>query len=222
MLVDELSQRNTHLFLDHARVVDMSTYAEELCSLIPLAPEASEPTRATPADCGGYSDGLNIRHCCWAPEKAYVGGEGGLETGFSLLPFYALDECSFLSTNVGSRPTMDVYVERVTRPAGVLAKETSGVGLIDSLLDVRCFLVKLSSNVNVGSSRVHAASGYETALDEFVGISTEDFTILASAGFTLIGVDNEVTRPAVTIEYRIHDILEKQLTVGPSPNRACS
>ncbi len=222
MFVDELSQRNAHLFFNDARVIDMSTYAEEFCSLISLSPEASKPARATPADRGGHSDGLHIRHCCWAPEKAYVGGKGGLETGFPLFPFYALNECSFLSTNVGSRSTMDVYVERVARPAGVLAEVASGVSLIDSLLDVRRFLVKLSSNVNVGSSRVHAASSYETALDEFVRISTEDFTIFASAGFTLIGVDNEVARPTVNIEYRIYGILEKKLTVGPSPNRACS
>lgn len=206
MLVDELSQRNTHLFFDHARVIDVSAYAVELCSLIPLAPEASEPARATPADCGGDSNGLNICHCRRAAEKADVGGERGLEAGLSLLPFYALDECGFLSTNVGSRSTVDVYVKRVARSTGVLSEEASSVGLIDSLLDVGCLLVELSSDVDVGSSRVHAAPGDETTLDEFVGISAENFAILASARFTLIGVDNKVTGPAIYIDHRTHSI----------------
>jgi len=44
---------------------------------------------------------------------------------------------------------MEVDIEIVTRVAGVFTDQTGFVGFIDSLLNVGCFLVEFSSDVDV-------------------------------------------------------------------------
>lgn len=199
MLLNEILQWDTHLFLDHAGIIHMSADTEELSSLVPVATEASKPAGASSANSGSDSNGFDVRYCCWAAEKANIGREGGLETGLSLFAFYTLNERGFFPTNVGTGSAVNVDVERITRSTGILAEEAGSVCLVNSLLDMRGFLVELSTNVNVGGSRIHGASSDEAAFDEFMGITAKNFTILASTRFTFIGINNKIAWSGVAI-----------------------
>jgi hypothetical protein len=222
VLLNEILQRDTHLFLDHAGVIHMSADTVELGSLVPVATEASKPAGASSADSGRDSDGFDVRYCCWAAEKANVGREGGLEAGLSLFPFYTLDEGGFFTANVGTGAAVYVDVEPITRSTGVLAEETGSISLVDSLLDMRGFLVELSTDIDVGGSRIHGASSDEAAFDEFMGIAAKNFTILASTGFTFVGINDEIAWPGVasSVKGKAKDM--ERRTEGPFPIQVCS
>jgi hypothetical protein len=79
---------------------------------------------------------------------------------------------------------MKVHVELISTPTGVVAQKY----LIDHLLGVRGLLVELSTDVDVGDSGVHSSSGYEAALDELVGVPTENVAVFARSGFAFVGV----------------------------------
>ena len=194
MLLNEVLERNTHLFLNYARVVDMARNTEQLGALVPRTAETGEPWRTTSADGGGNRDGFDVRDSCWATEEANIGRERRLETGFTLLALEGLDERSLFTTDVRSRSTVEVDIEGVARAAGVLAKIAGFVRLIDRLLDVRRFLVELATDVDVGSTGVHGAAGHETTFDELMGVATHDFSVFASARLSLVGIDDEITR----------------------------
>jgi hypothetical protein len=53
-------------------------------------------------------------------------------------------------TDVGTGASVQVDVKVVAGSAGILSDETGGIGLVDGLLNVRCFLVEFTSNVDVG------------------------------------------------------------------------
>ena len=58
---------------------------------------------------------------------------------------------------------------------------------------MRCLLVEVSADVDVGCGGVHPASGDEAAFDEFVGVTSEDFAVFASVCFPFVGIHDEVT-----------------------------
>lgn len=69
--------------------------------------------------------------------------------------------------------------------------------LADSNLHVGRFIVKFSSDVNVRSPGTHGTAGNQTALNKFVGVVPHNFTVLASARFALVGIDDQVLGPSV-------------------------
>jgi hypothetical protein len=193
VLLDELLQRDTHLLLDNTGIVDVAANAVQLGTLIALSSEPSEPARSTTANSGGDGDSLNVGYSRGASEQPNISREGGLETGLSLLALQTLNESSLLSANVGSGSTVDIDVEIVSGTASVLADETSSVGFVDSLLDVGRLLVEFTTDVDVGCVGVHGAPRDETSFDELVGVTSEDFSVLAGSWFSLVGIDNEIT-----------------------------
>jgi hypothetical protein len=55
--------------------------------------------------------------------------------------------------------------------------------------------------VRVCTSRcVHSPTGDETAFDQFMRIATHDLAILACSRFSLVGIDDEVSRTRVFLE----------------------
>jgi hypothetical protein len=54
-------------------------------------------------------------------------------------------------------------------------------------------LVEFSADVDISSGCIHATPGDKTALDELVGISTQNFSVFACSRFALVCVDDEVS-----------------------------
>jgi hypothetical protein len=63
--------------------------------------------------------------------------------------FDGLDQGSFLATDVGTSATVDVDVKVVSGATGVFTDESSTVGFVDCLLDMRSFLVELAADVDI-------------------------------------------------------------------------
>ena len=55
-------------------------------------------------------------------------------------------------------------------------------------------LREFDTGVNVSGISVHRATGGEIAFDDFVGIATHGFIVLAGSRFTLVNIDDEVPR----------------------------
>jgi hypothetical protein len=93
-----------------------------------------------------------------------------------------------------SRPPVEVHIELVPGPTGVLADVPGLVGLVDGLLHVRGLLEELAADVDVGGGGVHGPAGDEAAFDELVGVASEDLAVLAGARLSFVGVDDELPR----------------------------
>lgn len=128
----------------------MARDAKQLGTLVALPSKARKPLAPAADDRRCDRDRLDVGDRARATEQADVGRKGRLETRLALLAFDRLDQRRLLAADVRACPSVEVDVERVARPAGVLAKESGGVGFVDRLLDVRGFVVELSSDVDVG------------------------------------------------------------------------
>ena len=217
MLLQQLLKRDRHLLLNDTRVVDVSTDAEHLGSRVPLSTESSEPRSSSSGDGRGDRDSLHVGDGGRASEKTNIGREGGLQSGLSLFALDGLDQSRLLSTDVSTSASVEVDIERVSGSAGVLADKAGLVRLIDGLLDVRAFLVELSSDVDVSwvlvngrdrntdkltSSGVHSSTSDETALDELVGVTSHDLSVFTRSRLSLIGVDDKVSWSKVSSRSR--------------------
>jgi hypothetical protein len=198
VLLEQLLERDAHLLLDHAWVVDVAGHAEQLRALVAVAAEAREPRAAAAADGGRDSDSLDVGDGRRAAEEADVGREGRLEARLALLALDALDERGLLAADVRARATVEVDVERVAGPARVLAEVAGLVRLGDRLLDVGRLLEELAANVDVRGGRVHRAAGDEAALDELVRVAAHNLAVLARARLALVRVHDEVAWAAGT------------------------
>ena len=203
MLLNEVLERNTHLLLYDARVVDVAANAEQLGALITGTTETCEPWSTATANGWGDSDSLNVGDGGRAAEETNVGGEWRLQTRLALLALQTLDERSLLSTHVRTRPAMDIHVKVVSGPARVLADEPGLVGLVDGLLEVPGLEEKLAADVDVGCVGVHGASGDEAALDELVRVASEDLAVFARPWLAFVGVDDEVSGSSVFFPARL-------------------
>jgi hypothetical protein len=56
------------------------------------------------------------------------------------------------------------------------------------------FLEEFTTDIDVGSARVHSASSHEAAFDEFVGVTAENFAVLAGTRLSLVGIHDKITR----------------------------
>lgn len=64
-------------------------------------------------------------------------------------------------------------------------------------LDVGRLVVELAADVDVGGAGAHGAAGDQATLDEFVRVVAHDLAVLARARLALVGVDDQIARPAV-------------------------
>ena len=115
-----------------------------------------------------------------------------------MLTLDGLDQGGFFTANIGAGTTVDINVEIVPGTAGVFTNETGFVCFVDGLLQMSGFLKEFTTDVDVCSTRIHAASSHETAFDEFVRVPAKNFTVLAGTRLSLIGVHDEITRSVAT------------------------
>eukprot|EP00354_Favella_ehrenbergii_P010829 CAMPEP_0170466100 /NCGR_PEP_ID=MMETSP0123-20130129/10192_1 /TAXON_ID=182087 /ORGANISM="Favella ehrenbergii, Strain Fehren 1" /LENGTH=420 /DNA_ID=CAMNT_0010732155 /DNA_START=1151 /DNA_END=2414 /DNA_ORIENTATION=- len=195
--LDQLSERDAHLFFNSDRVVDVATDAEEFGARILVATKAAEPVGSAAHDRRAHGDRLHVRDRGRAAVQASVGWEGRLQSGATGLALERLDEGRFLTADVRASATVDDNVEVVAAAAGVLADETLGVGLVHGSLQLDLLIPELATNVDVCGLRAHTETDNKGALDELVRVVTQDLAVLASAGLRLVGVDNQVRWSAV-------------------------
>lgn len=87
---------------------------------------------------------------------------------------------------------MDNYIKVVAAAACVLTNKSLCVGFIDSSLQLDLLVPELATNIDVGCFRSHAEAHDEGTFDKLVWVMTQDLTVLASAWFGFISVDNKV------------------------------
>lgn len=67
-------------------------------------------------------------------------------------------------------------------------------------------MVEFASDVNVRGRGVHRATDHQASFDEFVGVLSHDFSVLARPGFALVGVDDKVSRALVLFPaFEVHE-----------------
>jgi hypothetical protein len=152
VLVNELAERDRHLLLDGARVVDVTRDTEKLGASVTLATELVEPVGTTANDCRGDSDGLDVGNSGRASENTDSSREWRLQAGLAGLAFERLDERSLLTANVCTHTTVNVDIKVVAGATGVLANETSLVSFLNGTLKDSGLVVELTTDVNVCSS----------------------------------------------------------------------
>ena len=89
---------------------------------------------------------------------------------------------------------VEVNVEGVPSSASVLSNESAAVMFVNSLSYVWRLLREFDMGVNVSGISVHRVTGGQIAFNEFVGIATQGFTVLAGSRSTLVSIDDGVPR----------------------------
>lgn len=69
--LNEVFQRDGHLLLYGAGVVNVARDVEELCARVSLSAKAQKPRAATTTDGGRHSYGLHIGNGCWATKHTF-------------------------------------------------------------------------------------------------------------------------------------------------------
>mmetsp|Transcript_35491 Transcript_35491/g.114080 ORF Transcript_35491/g.114080 Transcript_35491/m.114080 type:complete len:280 (+) Transcript_35491:273-1112(+) len=85
VLLQQLLERDGHLLLDRAGVVDVARDAKQLCARVVLPPEGREPVGAAPHDRRRHRDRLHVSNRGRAAVEAGVCREGRLEAGLARL-----------------------------------------------------------------------------------------------------------------------------------------
>src|SRR5260370_16101983 len=66
---------------------------------------------------------------------------------------------------------------------------------------MRCLVVELAADVDVGGADPHPGPGQEAALDQLVRIVAQDVAVLAGAGLALVGVDDQIGWPVAGLRH---------------------
>lgn len=206
MSVNQLAERDRHFLLDCAWVVDVARDTEQLGTSVPFTTERREPAGTTAHDGRSHGDGFDVGDSAGATEGTDGGGERRLQTRLAGLAFEGLDEGGLLTANIGTGTTVDVNVVVVAGSAGVLTDLTGLVGFVDGALEDGGFMVEFTTNVDIGSVGVHRSSNNQTPLDQLLRVFPHNLSVLASSGFTLVGVHDQVTGSGVLIPvFEIHE-----------------
>ena len=93
---------------------------------------------------------------------------------------------------------VDVEIERPAVHV-VLADQLCLIGLIDRGLQPLALTDEFAAHVDVAGMRAHREAREQAAFHQQVRIMPHDLAVLAGAGLGLVGVDDEVMRPAVIV-----------------------
>jgi hypothetical protein len=85
VLLDQLAERDGHLLLNSARVVNVARDTEKLGARVTLTTEAVEPFTTSSNDGWCHSDGLNVCDCAGASKETDSSWERWLQTRLSSL-----------------------------------------------------------------------------------------------------------------------------------------
>ena len=198
MAVDQLAERDRHRLLEGAGALDVARDAEELGAGVVLAAEAGEPARPAPQDRRRHGDRLDVVHGRRAAVEADIGRERRLQARLALLALEALEQRRFLAADIGAGAVVDDDVE--VPPALVAgAQEPRIVAFVDCRLERLALADVFAADVDVGVVGAHREAGDDAALDQRMRIVAHDVAVLAGARLRLVGVDDEVVRPAIAL-----------------------
>src|SRR6266702_5835770 len=196
MLLDQLTERDAHGFVDVAGPLDMAGDAEQLGADIVRTADAGEPGRTTAQDVRSNGNGLDVVDGGRAAVQADIGRERRLQPRLALLALEAFEQRGFLAADIGAGAVRDVDVERPAIDV-VLADQLGLIGLVDRGLEMLALADEFAADIDVAGVRVHRAARDQAAFDQEMRIMPHDLAILAGAGLGLVGVDDEIARPAV-------------------------
>ena len=197
VLLDELLERDGHLLLHRAGIVDVAADAEELGAAVVLATEASEPASTAAQDGGRHRNRLDVGHSGGAAVQADVRRERRLETRLTRLALQTLNQTSLLAADVGAVAARHIHVHVPTGARSVLAEHSLCVRLLDRDVQLVRLVPELTSHVDVRCVCSHGEPGDEASLDELVRVVSHDLSVLARAGLRLVCVDDQIVRSTV-------------------------
>ena len=198
MPLDQLAQRDAHLLLDHARLLDVAGDLEQLGAGVVGLADAGEPRRPAAQDVARHRDRFDVVDRGRRAVEADVGRERRLQARLALLALEALQQRRLLAADVGAGAVVDVEVE-VPAVDVVLADQLGLVGLVDRRLQLLALADELAAHVDVAGVRAHREGGEQRALDQQMRIMPHDLAVLAGAGLRLVGVDHEIGRPRIAL-----------------------
>ena len=188
MLLKELLQRDGHLLLHHAGVVDVAAQGEQLHTVVVLAAQTVEPVGTATENAGRHRHCLAVRDRRGTAVQTRIRGEWGLQTGLALLALQGLQLGGLFTAHVRTGAAVNKHIEVVTTSTGVTAEEANHhrrekklpllVRLVNGLFQTNALVVELTTNVNIGSTRMHGVTGNQTTLHQCVGVLTNNFSIL--------------------------------------------
>ena len=155
-----------------------------------------EPRRAAPQDVGRDRDGLDVVDGGRAAVEADIGREWRLQPRLALLAFEAFQQRGLFAADIGAGAVCDIDVERPAVDV-VLADQLGLIGLIDRGLQMLALADEFAAHIDVAGMRAHREACEQAALDQEMRIVPHDLAVLAGAGLGLVGVDDEIARPAV-------------------------
>ncbi len=147
---------------------------------------------------GTCAIGLDVVDRGRAAVEAHIGRERRLQPRLALLAFEAFEQRGLLAADVGAGAVVDVEVE-VPAVDVVLADQLGLVGLVDRRLQPLALADELAAHIDVAGVRAHREAGDQAALDQQMRIVPHDLAVLAGAGLGLVGIDDEIVRPAVRL-----------------------
>ena len=168
-------------------------------SLVPTLlgrPMRGEPGRAAAQDVGRDRDRLDVVDGGRAAVEADIGRERRLQPRLALLAFEAFQQRGLLAADIGAGAVGDVEVERPAVDV-VLADQLGLIGLVDRGLQMLALADELAADIDVAGMRAHREAREQAALDQQMRIVPHDLAVLAGAGLGLVGIDDEIARPAV-------------------------
>lgn len=170
----------------------MSTDAKEFCAGVLGPTERLEPFSTTAHNSWAHRDCLHVCDGGRTAIKTSVSWEWGLKSWATRLTLERLDEGGLFTTDVGASARVDIDIKVIARIACILSEEALGIGFVDSTLQLNLFVPELTTNVDVSSFGTHGEANNKSSFNEFVGIVSHDFTVLASTWLRFVSVDHQV------------------------------
>ena len=196
MALDQLPEWNPHGFFDVAGTLDMAGNAEQLGADIIGPADGGEPGSTPPQNIRRHRDRFNIVDRGRATVEADIGREWRLQPRHALLAFEAFQQRRLFAADIGAGAVRHVKVERKTVDI-VLADQLGLIGLSDRGLQMLALPDEFAAHVNVAGVGPHREAREQAALHQKMRIVPHDLAVLAGAGLGLVGIDDEIARPAV-------------------------
>src|SRR5690606_36615891 len=146
---DQLAQRDSHLLLDIARIVDVPGDAEQLGAGVLRPAKRGPPVDAAPQDGRRNGNGLDIVDRGRTAVEAARRREGRLEARLALLAFETFEQRRLFAADIGAGAAMQIDVVVEPRSAGVAADQAGLVRLVDRVLQMLGLAEKFTADIDV-------------------------------------------------------------------------
>ncbi len=198
MRLDQFAQRDAHRLFDIAWPQNVAGNAIKFCAGVVLAADAGEPGGAAAHDVGHLRNRLDIVDRRRAAVEAHIRREWRLEPRHALLAFEAFEQRRLFAADVGAGAVMHDEIEVVAVNIA-LADQLGVVGLLHGGFEVFALANEFAAHVDVTGAHAHGACGDQAALDKQMRIVPHHLAVLTGARLRLVGVDDEIARPAIRL-----------------------